>query len=176
MLKCKNCQVEAAPADKEAREDFNKFVREILDQNTNNGGRHGAEFYQNIFTSYLSGIYDRRFLTGVTIEARIPQMPLFQGRKIPKFSSENRNEKISLPLSHNSMKISVGDLSFELYNDNNRLFIRESLCGFISTRTMSFHEVCSPRSSVSKVSSSSLFSSFPFSELVCLLYLPTSLR
>ena len=61
----------------------------------------------------MSGIYDRRFLTGVTIEARIPQMPLFQGRKIPKFSSENRNEKISLPLSHNSMKISVGDPSFE---------------------------------------------------------------
>ena len=43
-FKCKNCQVETAPADKEAREDFNKFVREILDQNTNNGGRLGAEF------------------------------------------------------------------------------------------------------------------------------------
>jgi len=56
-------KVETAPADKEAREDFNKFVREILDQNTN------------------TGIYDRRFLTGVTIEARIPQMPLFQGKK-----------------------------------------------------------------------------------------------
>ena len=38
-FKCKNCQVEAAPADKEAREDFNKFVREILDQNTNHGGQ-----------------------------------------------------------------------------------------------------------------------------------------
>ena len=36
-FKSKNCQVEAAPADKEAREDFNKFVREMLDQNTNNG-------------------------------------------------------------------------------------------------------------------------------------------
>ena len=37
---CKNAQVEAAPADREAREDFNKFVREILDQNTNNGGQN----------------------------------------------------------------------------------------------------------------------------------------
>ena len=41
-FKCKNCQVETAPADKEAREDFNKFVREILDQNTNHGGQSCA--------------------------------------------------------------------------------------------------------------------------------------
>ena len=33
-----NYQVEVAPADREAREDFDKFVREMVDQNSNNGG------------------------------------------------------------------------------------------------------------------------------------------
>ena len=75
----------------------------------------------------MSGIYDRRFLTGVTIEARIPQMPLFQGKKIPKFCRGNRNEKISLPLSHNSMKLSVGETSFEHHNNNDQLYQGESV-------------------------------------------------
>ena len=30
-------QVEVAPSDKEAREDFNKFVQEMVQQNSNNG-------------------------------------------------------------------------------------------------------------------------------------------
>ena len=30
-------QVEVAPCDKEAREDFNKFVQEMVQQNSNNG-------------------------------------------------------------------------------------------------------------------------------------------
>ena len=112
-----------APADKEAREDFNKFVLEMVNQNSNNGQSQLSNLWVNI--SYNApGLYDKRFLTGVIIEvghnsemksklqlkstkARIPQMPLFQGSKIPKFSTTNRNDKISFPLSHNLQKISV---------------------------------------------------------------------
>ena len=51
---CKNAQVEAAPADREAREDFNKFVREILDQNTNNGGQNcSRQLFHLIFVRNL---------------------------------------------------------------------------------------------------------------------------
>lgn len=44
------------------------------------------------------------------IEARLPQMPLFQGSKVPKFSTDT-NETISFPLSHTFQKIFVS-LSF----------------------------------------------------------------
>ena len=84
-------KVEVAPSDREAREDFNKFIREMVDQNSNHG------------------LYDKRFLTGVTIEARMPHLPLFQGSKVPKFICEN-NESISFPLSHNFQKILVSIL------------------------------------------------------------------
>jgi len=93
-------KVEVAPADREAREDFNKFIREMVEQNSNNG------------------LYDKRFLTGVIIEARMPQMPLFQGNKIPKFSTANRNDKISFPLSHNFQKISGDSVRIYIYKDN----------------------------------------------------------
>lgn len=45
----------------------------------------------------------------------MPQMPLFQGNKIPKFSTANRNDKISFPLSHNFQKISVSK-HMNIYN------------------------------------------------------------
>ncbi len=45
-------------------------------------------------------------ISGVTIEARLPQMPLFQGSKVPQFS-KNDNDAVSLPLSHNFQRILV---------------------------------------------------------------------
>ena len=74
-------KVEVAPSDKEARDDFNKFVREMIDQNTNNGRKNKKTCNRNIYfdtildirnkslTSnpvyiQISGFYDRRFLTG----------------------------------------------------------------------------------------------------------------
>ena len=106
-------RVEVGPADKEAREDFNRFVEEMLDT-----------------SSRQSGAYDRRYLTGacvvsfidcnefnrdiaiagVTIEARLPQMPLFQGSKVPQFS-KNDNDAVSFPLSHNFQRILVSEVS-----------------------------------------------------------------
>ena len=48
-------RLEVGPADREAREDFNKFVEEMLDT-----------------SSRQSGAYDRRYLTGV----KIPQIEI----------------------------------------------------------------------------------------------------
>jgi len=80
-------RLEVGPADREAREDMNKFVKEMVEENS------------------TPGSYDRRLLTGVSMEARLPQMPLFQGTKIPKFSAENRADAISLPLNSGFHKI-----------------------------------------------------------------------
>lgn len=45
-------------------------------------------------------------VAGVTIEARLPQMPLFQGSKVPQFS-KNANDAVSFPLSHSFQRILV---------------------------------------------------------------------
>ena len=62
----------------------------------------------NIFS--LPGEYDRKLLTGLSIEARIPKLSLFQGCKIPQVALENREDSISLPLSSGFHKIVVSSL------------------------------------------------------------------
>jgi hypothetical protein len=54
-----------------------------------------------------SGEYDRKLLTGLSIEARIPKLSLFQGCKIPQVSLETREDSISLPLTSGFHKIVV---------------------------------------------------------------------
>ena len=65
-------RMEVAPADREAREDFNRFVVELAEQS---GG---------------PGRYARRQVTAVTVEARLPHLPLFHGSKLPRVSTECR--------------------------------------------------------------------------------------
>ena len=55
----------------------------------------------------MAGEYDRKLLTGLSIEARIPKLSLFQGFKIPQVSLENRVDSIALPLSSGFHKIVV---------------------------------------------------------------------
>jgi hypothetical protein len=56
------------------------------------------------------GEYDRKLLTGLSIEARIPKLSLFQGFKIPQVSLENRVDSIALPLSSGFHKIVVSTI------------------------------------------------------------------
>eukprot|EP00090_Calanus_glacialis_P044015 TRINITY_DN7816_c0_g1_i2.p1 TRINITY_DN7816_c0_g1~~TRINITY_DN7816_c0_g1_i2.p1 ORF type:complete len:471 (-),score=139.23 TRINITY_DN7816_c0_g1_i2:321-1733(-) len=93
-------RIEVGPADREAREDMNKFVKEMVEENS------------------TPGSYDRRLLTGVSMEARLPQMPLFQGKKIPKYSVENRTEAISLPLSSSFHKIFGEPVRIFVFSNN----------------------------------------------------------
>jgi len=93
-------KLEVGPADREAREDMDKFVKEMVEENS------------------AAGPYDQRLLTGVTMEARLPQMPLFQGTKIPKFSVENRTDAISLPLSSHFQKIFGEPVRIFVFSNN----------------------------------------------------------
>jgi len=93
-------RMEVGPVDREAKEDMSKFVKEMVEENS------------------TPGSYDQRLLTGVTMEARLPQMPLFQGKKVPKYSLENRAEAISLPLSSNFHKIFGEPVRIFVFSDN----------------------------------------------------------
>lgn len=94
-------RVEVGPADREARQDMDKFVMEMVEENS------------------TAGSYDQRLLTGVTMEARLPQMPpFFQGTKIPKFSVENRTEAISLPLNSHFHKIFGEPVRIFVFSNN----------------------------------------------------------
>merc|ERR1719336_2407956 len=112
-----SAKVEVAPCDKEAREDFNKFVQEMVQQNSNNG------------------FYDHHQLTGVMIEARLPQLPLFQGSKVPKVSS-GANESVSLPLGPDFQKI-LGD-SVRIYIHHDNLLSRTVFPAILSFKTIMF--------------------------------------
>ena len=100
-------RVEVGPADREAREDFNRFVEEMLDTSSRQSGAYDRRYLTGVSTIIIPFISLFELVKlGVTIEARLPQMPLFQGSKVPQFS-KNDNDAVSFPLSHNFQRILV---------------------------------------------------------------------
>ena len=76
-------RLEVGPVDRVAKEDINKFLREMVDESSSPG------CHINIKTkktknrkNHIIGSYNRRTLTGVSVEARLPQLPLFHGPKV----------------------------------------------------------------------------------------------
>ena len=76
------------------------------------------------------------------IEARLPQLPLFQGSKVPKVSS-GANESVSLPLGPDFQKILVrAAVRYKLHDHDyihDTFIARATLSAFTSTTT-----ICSP--------------------------------
>ena len=100
-------RVEVGPADREAREDFNRFVEEMLDTSSRQSGAYDRRYLTGMSMSIIMNpSFESVSISGVTIEARLPQMPLFQGSKVPQFS-KNDNDAVSFPLSHNFQRILV---------------------------------------------------------------------
>jgi len=94
-------RLEVGPVDRVAKEDINKFLREMVEESSSPGS------------------YDRRTLTGVTVEARLPQLPLFQGPKAPHFSVEKKSDCIALPL---------GSKFHKIQGDPVRIFVFRNSC------------------------------------------------
>lgn len=94
-------RLEVGPVDRVAKEDINKFLREMVDESSSPGS------------------YDRRTLTGVSVEARLPQLPLFHGPKVPHFSLEKKADCIGLPL---------GSKFHKIQGDPVRIFVFRNSC------------------------------------------------
>ena len=70
----------------------------------------------------MQDFYDHHQLTRVMIEARLPQLPLFQGSKVPKVSS-GANETVSLPLGPDFQKILVREAArYKLHDDHDYIY------------------------------------------------------